>query len=292
MAGWIIAGVLGAVCAGLIAKILIMRKSTGEILAQLEQILSDDTNAVIGISSSDRKMRELTAGLDRLLRKLRHEQIRYLKGDRELKEAVTNISHDLRTPLTAIMGYLEVMKQTEKSPELENYLKIIEGRAEAMRQLTEELFRYSVILSNSGPGEPEETVINTVLEECVIGYYGALSERGIEPEVEICEEKVIRSLDRAALARVFGNLMNNALKYSAGDLRISLVPDGTVTFANYAPDLTKTQIERLFDRFYTVEAGRSATGLGLSIARTLIEQMGGSITAELKDSSLVITVRP
>ena len=281
---------LGIVCLLLILKLIVMRRSADEILEQLDMILENDTNAVIGISSSDGSMRRLAAGLDKRLRALRKEQLRFLNGDRELKEAVTNISHDLRTPLTAIMGYLEVMKRIEKSQELENYLKIIEGRAVAMRQLTEELFRYSVILSEQGLSAPEETHVNAVLEDCIMGYYAALSERGIDPEISITEAKVIRSLDKAALSRVFGNLMNNALKYSGGDLYISMREPCIIEFCNSAPAMTQTQVERLFDRFYTVNAARSGTGLGLSIARSFIEQMGGSISASLDDGKLIIRI--
>ena len=287
---WVIVGVLAAACLLLILKIIMMRRSADEMLSQLDVILKEDTNAVIGITSSDKKMRRLAAGLDQRLRELRREQLRYLNGDRELKEAVTNISHDLRTPLTAIMGYLELMKRIDKSPELESYLKIIEGRGEAMRQLTEELFRYSVILSEQELSPPEETVVNAVLEDCIMGYYAALSERGIVPEVSICETRVIRMLDRAALSRVFANLMNNALKYSPGDLTVTMTEPCIIEFTNSAPAFTQTQVERLFDRFYTVKAARNATGLGLSIARTFIEQMGGTIGASLNDGKLTIRI--
>ena len=155
---WLLAGILAGICILLSIKIYLLRRSAREILSQLDMILSEDTNAVIGITSSDKEMRRLADGLDRKLRQIRREQLRYLNGDRELKEAVTNISHDLRTPLTAIMGYLEMMKRIDKPDQLDYYLKIIEGRAVAMKQLTEELFRYSVILSNSGLGEPEDTL--------------------------------------------------------------------------------------------------------------------------------------
>ncbi len=282
----VLIGIIGL----LVFKIIMLRRAADEILSQLDFILNEDTNTVIGITTSDGRMQRLALELDRRLRELRKEQLRYINGDRELKEAVTNISHDLRTPLTAIMGYLDVMKPMQKSKELENYLRIIEGRAEAMRQLTEELFRYSVILSNEGLNPPEETNIGAVLEDCIMGYYAALSQRGITPQVQLCEEKIVRSVDRAALSRVFANLMNNALKYSGGDLVIKLEKPCTVSFTNSAPTMTQTQVERLFDRFYTVEAARSATGLGLSIARTFIEQMGGRITASIADGDLTIRI--
>lgn len=286
---WVICAVLAVVCILLLAKIYYLRKSCDEIIDKLDLIMSDDTNAKITILSDDRHMKLLATELNRRLRQIRKDQLKYISGDRELKDAITNISHDLRTPLTAIMGYLQIMKDIPKSEKLEQYLAIIKGRAEAMKQLTEELFRYSVVLSEQ-QSQPEQTVVNKVLEDSVMSYYAAMSEKGIVPVVDITEEKITRLLDPTALARVFANLMNNAIKYSGGDLEISLREPCVIEFSNSAPEMTNTQVERLFDRFYTVEAAHKSTGLGLSIARTLIEQMGGTIDASLDGEKLTITI--
>ena len=279
------------ITAALVIKIISLKTAARSIKKQFAEKLETDTNTVISIHSADRDMRELAGSINTQLKKLRAEHNRYVSGDAELKAAITNISHDLRTPLTAICGYLEVMKKEEKSEQMEKYLDIIGGRAELMKQLTEELFRYSVILSSDADAEIEELSVNQVLEDCIMGYYAALSEKGITPEIELCEEKVIRKVNKNALARTFNNLMNNALKYSGGDLFISLSAEGEIIFSNTAADLTTVQVERLFDRFYTVQAARNSTGLGLSIARTFIEQMNGSISAELADSRLVIRIK-
>lgn len=279
------------ITAALVIKIISLKTAARSIKRQFAEKLETDTNTVISIHSADRDMRELAGSINTQLKKLRAEHNRYVSGDAELKAAITNISHDLRTPLTAICGYLEVMKKEEKSEQLEKYLDIIGGRAELMKQLTEELFRYSVILSSDADADIEELSVNQVLEDCIMGYYAALSEKGITPEIELCEEKVIRKVNKNALARTFNNLMNNALKYSVGDLFISLSAEGEIIFSNTAADLTTVQVERLFDRFYTVQAARNSTGLGLSIARTFIEQMNGSISAELADSRLIIRIK-
>ena len=130
-----------------------------------------------------------------------------------------------------------------------------------------------------------------MLEESVAGLYGALTRQGITPEIQMPEGPVIRRLDRGSLGRIYGNILSNALKYSAGDLSITLLPEGEISFSNRAPGLDPVQVERLFDRFYTVEAARRSTGLGLSIARTLTERMGGTIQALLADHRLTILVR-
>lgn len=182
------------------------------------------------------------------------------------------------------------MKREEKPERLAGYLDIIEDRAALMKQLTEELFRYSVIAGESADAQTESVVINSVLEDSVMGYYAALCERGIEPVIHITQRQVVRQLNRADLSRVFANLIGNALKYSDGDLSIVLDDDGAVTFSNTARSLDGIDVGRLFERFYTVEAARNSTGLGLSIARSLAERMGGAISAEYAESVLSVRV--
>ena len=269
---------LGIVIVLLIVKIILMRKSIGEIASSLDRILDGDTNAVITVSSGDGSIRKLAARLNTQLRGLRARRIRYENGDRELKETVTNISHDLRTPLTAISGYLELLSQEEESETVEKYLDIIDNRTQALKELTEELFRYAVILAQDEI-TLETLDIKAVLEESILSFYGAMDEAGIVPELSITEKSVIRQSNRAALSRIFGNIIGNALKYSDGDLYVELLDDGQVTFKNHAHNLDKLRVEKLFDRFYTVQEARGSTGLGLSIARSLVEQLGGSIGA-------------
>lgn len=270
-------------------KVYLMKQSAREIADAFADRLQTDTNTLIDISSRDKDMRYLADCINKQLRILRRAHHRYTQGDIELKTAITNISHDLRTPLTAICGYLDVMERMEKPPKIEEYLAIISDRAELMKQLTEELFRYSVILSTNG-GETEEVSVNQVLEDSIMGYYAALSEKGITPQVNITEQSIIRTLNKASLSRIFSNLISNAVKYSDGDLEITLSKSGEIVFANTASSLTPIMVEHLFDRFYTVEAARNSTGLGLSIARTLTEQMGGSISAEYHEERLIIKI--
>ncbi|MDE6596083.1 MAG: HAMP domain-containing histidine kinase [Oscillospiraceae bacterium] len=273
----------------LLIKIYLMKKSAGEITEKLSEKLSADTNTLIDISSGDRDMRALAEKLNVQLKQLREERLRFKHGDTELKEAVTNISHDLRTPLTAVFGYLDLLEREEKSDTVKQYLGQIRGRTEAMKQLTEELFRYSIVAS-SKPLKYERICINSVLEESLAEFYGAISQQGISPEIEITENPVERILDKTALKRIFGNIIGNAVKYSSGDLFITLSEKGTATFSNTAEGLDSVTVGKLFDRFYTVETAGNSTGLGLSIAKLLAEQMGGSITAEYVGNRVVITL--
>lgn len=290
MLPWIICVILLCVLVLLLMRLYYLHRGLDEIIEEIKYILSDDTNTLITLSTGDRTVKRFAAELNRQLRELTRQRRQFINGDRELKEAVTNISHDLRTPLTAICGYLELLRREEKSEAVERYIAHIENRTEAMKQLTEELFRYSVILSASDDMSLEPIDIGAVLEENIAGLYGALTERGIEPEISIPEEKVVKNLNREALSRIYGNILGNALKYSDGDLRIVMNASGTVEFSNTAKNLGGVDVGKLFDRFFSVEAARNSTGLGLAISKTLVEQMGGSISAEMEGDVLTITV--
>ena len=286
---WLLSGALAAAVAVLAVKLYLMRRAAGEIGRGFAEKLHGDTNTLIDISSRDKYMRGLAAEVNRELKRLRRERLRYQQGDLELKAAVTNISHDLRTPLTAICGYIELLEREELPERAGEYVGIIKGRAELLRQLTEELFRYCVVLSDPGGLSPEPVDMGAVLEQSLASSYAALTGKGISPEIAMPPGQVVRPLDRAALSRVFSNLLSNAVKYSDGDLRVELTSDGKVKFANKCRALSGVEVEKLFDRFYTVEAARKSTGLGLSIARALAERMGGELTAEYIGGSLVMT---
>lgn len=287
MLPWILCAVLLFIVILLIVKTVFLQKAMDEIDALFRENLSTDTNTLLTVSSGNRHVRRLADGINKELRILRGQRRKYLNGDRELKEAVTNISHDLRTPLTAISGYLELLEKEEKSESVERYLSFIENRTGALKQLTEEMFRYTVVLSTEQL-ELEPVDVRAVLEESVLGLYGALTERGILPEIQLPENSIIRKVNRQALSRIFGNILNNALKYSEGDLKILLQEDGKIFFSNRASALDEVQVGKLFNRFYTVEAARYSTGLGLSIAKTLAARMNGKLTARYQEPELCI----
>lgn len=270
----------------LMIKLYLMRKAAREIEEEFSRRLSEDTNTLIGISHQDRAMRNLADSINRQLRSQRHL---YLRGDLELKEAITNISHDLRTPLTSICGYLELIKREELPKNAVRYVQQIEDRTEAMKQLTEELFRYSVV-SSVRDLQQVEVNVKGVLEDVLISFLGAMEQKGISPEIHMTESPVVRRLDVSALQRIFSNIVSNALKYSDGDLEVLLSGRGEVRFSNRAQAMDSVTAARLFDRFYTVETARNSTGLGLSIAKLLTERMGGTINASYTDGRLYISV--
>lgn len=279
---------LAALC--LLAYLLVLRHSLREAAEELDEKLRTDTNTLISISSGDRAVQSLVTHINRQLQALRGERLRLHSGNAELTAAVTNISHDLRTPLTALCGYLDLLEQEPQTEAAARYLAVIRERTDAMRALTEELFRYSVLTATADELHTEPVCLNDVLEQSLAAAYGALSARGITPSVQLPEEKVIRPLDAAALRRVFDNILSNAAEYSDGDLAVVLAPDGKVTFSNRASALSRVEAARLFDRFYTVDSARGSTGLGLSIAKLLTEKLHGTISADYENETLRICI--
>ena len=281
---------LAVVIVILTVRQIALKKELENISSQLSEILKGDTNALITVSTNNKSIKETALTLNEKIRELRKTELQLKSKNDELRTAITNISHDLRTPLTAICGYLDLLKSEEKSDEVDRCLGIIENRTEALKQLTEEFFKYSLVAFEEEKLKIEEISVNSALEESVAAFYGAFKEKEIEPRISITERKITRSLDKSALLRIFANILSNALKYSDGDLEIILNDSGKIIFTNTATGLDEIQVGKIFDRFYTVENARTSTGLGLSIAKSLAERMGGKISASYSNQKLSVIV--
>lgn len=286
----ILSCVFAALALVLLGFWLSLRHSLREMERQLQEKLATDTNTLITLSTADSAARRLAGTLNRELYALRSERLHLQNGDRELKSAVTNLSHDLRTPLTAVRGYLDLLETEQDLTVIRKDLAVIRERTDTMTALTDELFRYSMAVSAEQTLHPQPLCLNDILCESFAAFYATLTEKGVAPQISLPDKPVIRTLDAKALRRVFGNILSNAVKYSGGDLAAALTEDGTITFTNTAPQLSSVDVQRLFNRFYTVETAGRSTGLGLAIAKHLTEEMGGSIAAEYKNGKLSIRI--
>ena len=273
----------------LLWKIYLLRQAARALREGIERQRESESNTLLSLPCRDREMLALADCLNDELRTLRDARRRYAHGDLELKEALTNLSHDLRTPLTAIFGNLALLEREETSETVSAQLEQITLRAQALKDLTEELFRYTLATTVEAL-HPEPVELRAALEEALLSLYGALRQRGITPSLSLPAEPVVRNMDRGALSRVLNNILSNALKYSGGDLSVTMTPKGVLCFSNAAPKLDAVAVGRLFERFYTVETAGSSTGLGLSIAKVLTERMGGRIGAECRDGVLTVTL--
>lgn len=279
-----------------VIKIVLLRRGFDELTDNIEDQVSGKTQIPVTLSTSDPHARKAAETINRELKNLDRERNEYLDGNRKVAEAVTGISHDIRTPLTAINSYLDLMADEKDEALKAQYLERIKSRTLSLSDLADELFKYSTstdperypVQTENIASEPID--ICRVLEECMLSFYAGFKKRGIEPDIEIPDEPVFVLCDKKSANRIFENIIGNAIKYANNDLKVKLDPKGQVIFSNPAPDLTPVSAAKLFDRYFTVKEGNASTGLGFSIAKELITRNGGTIEADLKEGILEIIV--
>ena len=291
MSNWLYVtfSILLLICITLILKICSIKKSIKEIQKSVENILNTDTNNLILIS--DASVKKLAIFLNKELKEMRKQKLQYEYGNQELKRNITNVSHDLRTPLTAIKGYIELLKEESLTQNGRKYISVINRKTEELTELTEQLFDFAKILDTDMVLTKEKCYLNELLEEVLASYYPIFKEKDIVPEVLICKEKVEKELNKASMIRVFENIFSNVVKYSNGNFKVELKNDGEIIFSNKATSLDATTVQKIFDRYFSVENAKESTGIGLSIAKQLVELNGGSISADYVKGILVIEVR-
>lgn len=279
-----------------VIKIVLLRRGFDELTDNIEDQVSGKTQIPVTLTTSDPHARHTAEILNRELKNLDRERNEYLDGNRKVAEAVTGISHDIRTPLTAINSYLDLMADEKDEALKAQYLERIKSRTLSLSDLADELFKYSTSTDPERYPVQTENIVSEpidicrVLEECMLSFYAGFKKRGIEPDIEIPDEPVFVLCEKKSANRIFENIIGNAIKYANNDLKVKLDPKGQVIFSNPAPDLTPVSAAKLFDRYFTVNEGHASTGLGFSIAKELITRNNGTIEADLKDGILMITV--
>lgn len=274
----------------LILKIYFIKKSIKEIEKSFNYILKSDTNNIIVITSTDKNIKELAVNLNNNLIDLRNQKLQYKNGNQELKKIITNIAHDLRTPLTAINGYIDLMEEEELSKTQKKYLKIIQNKSNELTELTEQLFTFSKTIDVNINMNKESCCINEILEETLISYYTMFKEKEIIPNIQICKYNIYKIVNRNSIVRIFENILSNVLKYSNGDFKVELKENGEITFSNKALYLDATTVQKIFNRYFSVENAKESTGIGLSIAKQLVELNNGTIDAEYINDTLIIKI--
>ena len=272
-------------------KTALLKRAFTEIDKQVKDHLDGTNSSSFQLSTGDRNARKLANDLNNELQELHKERVFLRDGDKRMKENVSAISHDLRTPLTAINSYVDLLENETDDTKRKEYLERIKDRTSELKDLTGELFKYSVSADVQYDSQlsTEDVDLQAIIENSLISFYKEFSSKDIEPETSFPSEKVIVNCSRKTLMRIFDNVFSNAAKY-ATSLSVKLTSEGVVTVTNDAPDLTPVQVSRLFDKYYTVTDGSNSTGLGLSIAKELVSKIGGHISAEINDGMLTVTI--
>lgn len=285
--------ILAVALAAAIAFGVGMWRDVGSITAQLAFIRRNATEAHLTTRTFFRRITALETALNEMFEEHRHATLEHRGSEAAMQQALTNISHDLRTPLTSARGYLQLVEdaETDEAQRVE-YLRIVGDRLDALTSLIDQLFEFTRIIEGRALA-PERVDITAVLRDVLAVRYEEFEQAGLAVEVSLPEMPVWAVVDGGALRRMFENLVVNAIMHGTGRLTVRLDADTLeVVFANQVPpeDIPTLDMEHLFDRFYTADISRSnqSTGLGLAIVKALAERMDVRVAAALKGDLLEI----
>lgn len=228
----------------------------------------------------------LTDTLNRVFEQQKSRRQQWIRNENRIAQTYTNLSHDIRTPLTSLDGYFQLLEQTKDPEAQERYLRIIQERIHALRDILEELFMFTRLESKTYEMKLEECDFNAVLKDTLFSYYDEWENNGIEPVFDIPEEKMPVRGNEQAIRRILQNIIKNVLDHGGRSVEISLSAvegQACVIVQNKVEHPEEIDVSRIFERFYKADPARSrtSTGLGMAIARELTEYMNGSITASL-----------
>ena len=279
------------------ARFFLLSKNIKDSTIELKEICKNiELNRSLKYFSHDKNFENLLIVINDYLEESQRNKIKYIRREWEIRKEIENISHDLRTPLTSILGYIELLNDINISDEeKEEYLSIIKRRSNGLYKLVEIFYDLSRLEANEYKFNMEKIDINKELREHILLFYNDFENKNIDVEVNLLNEEVFVEADKTALDRVFTNLFQNSVKYCKGELKVSLekIKDKVkITLIITSGELTENDVERLFDRFYMKDTARStsSSGLGLTITKLLIEKMNGEIKAEVVNGDLIFTI--
>lgn len=278
----------------LLTYLFLYHNEVKHISKEIDNIKDLDSNTLIHSKYNLKNINNLIYKINNLLTESKNIKIDYGNKNKSLMKMMTNISHDLRTPLTSALGYIDIILKSDLSEEeKKKYLITIEKRLRRLEELISSFFEFSKIISTNKRPALEKINLTSVLEESVIVFYGDYKKNNREILLDCNQRKIIINSNKMLLTRIFENLIGNAYKHSNSDLNIKVEIENKVKiiFSNELLD-NDVDIDRIFDEFYTVDISRTkeGTGLGLAIAKEFTKQLNGNIYAEKHNNQLKIII--
>lgn len=292
---YIMIGVLSVLILILICILISYKRQVKDICRQLRFLQECDSNMLITTEMKKGHIGELAELLNTLLKERKKERADYQKKEQMIADIYTNLSHDIRTPLTSLDGYFQLLEETQEENDRKRYIQIIQERIESLKEMLEELFTYTKLQNGTYELKLEPQNVGQILKETVFSYYDDWAEQGISPQFEITEEPVWIRGNKQALRRTIQNIIKNGLDHGNKEIRIQLSRNEKqmeLVFQNKIEPGEQIDISRVFERFYKADKARSksSTGLGLSIAKGFVEKMHGEIAAEIKEDWFCIKI--
>ena len=290
---YIIIGILAGII--ILQSIIIWKyqRQVKDICRQLAFLMKHDSNMLIHREFDLGGIGMLSDRLNDLLELRRKEEQYYQEKETLIADTYTNLSHDIRTPLTSLDGYFQLMEACENVEEQRRYLSIIHERIHSLNEMLEELFMFTKLKNESYRLELTSCCINRILKETVFSYYDDWVRREIQPDIQITEEQLYIDGNKQGLSRIIQNVIKNGLDHGEKKIRIVLKREQNQAVLRISNQVTASEqidIEHVFDRFYKADAARSktSTGLGLSIAREFVRRMNGEIGAKIEENEFIV----
>ncbi|MDO4440542.1 MAG: HAMP domain-containing sensor histidine kinase [Eubacteriales bacterium] len=282
---WLLCIIASAIALFFAARFFLLKRAIREAERDLQEIRKDlQQNQILHLSVPDRELERLMRSVNQALEEIRMQRQEYENRERAFQSEIENISHDLRTPLTVILGYLRLMKvQKEQTPEM---LETIERKAETMQKLVADFYDLSRLTARDYEVEMKAVDVGRILREALMDSYQMLEHQKLELDASIPEHALQVLGDEAALERIFSNLLQNAGRYAHQFLQVFVIEKEKqvwICFENDVENMKEEDVECLFERFYMKEKARTqgGTGLGLTVAKQLANAMGADLAADL-----------
>lgn len=275
--------------AGYLAFIKLQLRS---INLQLYKRLTEHTRQPVSLGLLDKDLNRLAVNINNCLKEEENLRIGMIRKDKQFKEMVAYVSHDLRTPLTAIKGYQQLIEKGALSEDQRRKLKIAGKHADELGRLIEHFFEYSRLINTDAQPKPERLNFSNLTAECLAQSVPLFEEKHITVRFDEPGPVFIRA-DREMTIRIIRNLIRNCIQHSEQDVEVKLTAGQTAVllFKNAVKD-ENIDCNRLFDQFYTANKARGGnTGLGLAIVKLFTERMGGIADAEMRDGYLSIRIK-
>lgn len=264
------------------ARFFLLSKNIKEVTKDLKEICGDiESNRKLIFISPNKNFESLLIEVNKYLEKTQLEKIKHVKVEKEIRKEIENISHDLRTPLTSIRGYLELIKdESSTSEEKHEYINIIDKKSKNLQNLIQTFYDLSMLEAKEYKLQIETIDINKMLREQLLDFYNEFDKRAINVDIDLGQEAINVQGDVNALYRIFTNMIQNSIKYSKTTFKAYLEKndnEAIVIFVNDTNELNEEDIQNLFKRFYMKDTSRNSqsSGLGLTITKLLVEAIGG-----------------
>lgn len=290
----IIVVILLILCTVLLFLYIQLKKELVSLHNQLTYTKEEGSTFTLFTSSNDRVIEKIAHEVNHIKDEMQKEVHNHLNSEKEIRDMIANISHDIRTPLTSIQGYLEMMQCSIDPEERSRYYTIIRNRLDDLESMLDEFFLYTKLKNTKEEYILEAAELYPLVCSCCLNYMDILKEHDLEPQI-LCENEQIKAkIHEDAVRRICTNLIINTVRYGVKPFTITIAQernDIRIIFRNSVKD-SDVDVEHMFDRFYKGSEARTqkGSGLGLAIVKELSERMHGSVQAFIKKDVLSISV--